>query len=78
MSIINMSSILECIILSAGLFGSIYINSISIREINKLLMHPICNHLVTFTIMNGILFSSSSFMIVACSVKAVQILNKKN
>lgn len=74
MSIINMSSISQCIILSAGLFGSIYINSISIREINKLLLNPICNHLVTFTIINGILFSSSSFMIVVCSVKALQLL----
>jgi hypothetical protein len=72
-----MSSISNCIILSAGLFCSIYINAISIKEINKLLMFPIYNNIVTLTIINGILFSSSSFMIVSFSIKAIQLLYKK-
>lgn len=71
------SIILQSIILSAGLFSSVYINSVSIKEINKLFMNPMSSHLVTLTIINGILFSSSSIMIIGFSIKASQILYKK-
>ncbi len=71
------SIILQSIILSAGLFSSVYINSVSIKEINKLFMNPMSSHLVTLTIINGILFSSSSIMIICFSIKASQILYKK-
>ena len=78
----QLSNLSQNIILSAGLFGSIYINAISITEINKLLLIPTIQFeyntkIIPLAILNGIIFSSSSTMIVFFTINAVKILYKK-
>ena len=78
----ELSNLSQNIILSAGLFGSIYINAISITEINKLLLIPTIQFeynakIIPCAILNGIIFSSSSLMIAFFSINAVKILYKK-
>jgi len=61
------------IIISSILFGSIYLNSVSMVELNKILLKPTNNNYKLY-ILNGIIFTSSGIVICLFSIKALKLL----
>ena len=61
------------IIISSILFGSIYLNSVSMVELNKILLKP-TNDNYKLYILNVFVFSSSGIVICLFSIKALKLL----
>ena len=64
----------KSIILSSIIFGSVYLNGISLMELNKISNKPKNEVNYTMFIINNIVFTSSSIIIILCGRKALQML----
>mgnify|MGYP000343634878 CR=1 FL=1 len=73
---ISETLVLNSIVLSAGLFGSIYLFSTSLNGLNKKWMKDERFSLGAFEILNGGLMLISGILIVVSGTKTFNIINK--
>jgi ascorbate-specific PTS system EIIC-type component UlaA len=64
----------KSIIISSILVGSVYLNGVSLIELNKIHTKPKNEVNYTMYIINSIVFTSSSIVIILCGRKALRIL----
>jgi ascorbate-specific PTS system EIIC-type component UlaA len=64
----------KSIIISSILVGSVYLNGVSLIELNKISAKPKNEVSYTMYIINSFVFTSSSIVIILCGRKAIQIL----
>ena len=65
----------QALILSSALFGSIYLNSVSMMEINKMFLNP--NYIYyPFIMMNGFIYMGSSIILFSLGRKVFCLINQ--
>ena len=64
----------KSIIISSILVGSVYLNGLSLIDLNKIHTKPKNEVSYTMYIINSIVFTSSSIFIILCGRKALRIL----